>query len=136
MKTVEERKFPTLLFISISFFMGYWLLKTTVVNLLALFYLGYGLFMMISYVFLYLNRKISLHMAAIGGLIGFLMYFSYHFKINIISIFIMLFILSGIIATARIKLNAHNLNEIFWGYSLGIITQLFIYFTYIIIYKI
>jgi hypothetical protein len=75
-------------------------------------------------------------MAAIGGLIGFMIYFSYHYKINIIPVFLFLFVLSGVIASARIKLNAHTLNEIFWGYSLGITTQLFVYFTYVTICKI
>ena len=82
MATIEERKFPTLLFISISLFMGYWLYKTTVVNLLALFYFGYGVCLITSYILLYLNQKISLHTAAIGGLIGFLIYYSYQFEIK------------------------------------------------------
>ena len=43
MITIEERKFPTLLFISISFIIGNWLYKSSIVNLLALFFIGYGL---------------------------------------------------------------------------------------------
>jgi len=132
MKTIEERKFPTLLFISISFFMGYWLYKTTVVNLLALFYFGYGVCLIGSYILLYFNRKISLHTAAIGGLIGFLIYFSYQFEINLIVLFIILFVLSGIIASARLKLNAHILSEVFWGFFSGILSQLIVYSIYII----
>jgi hypothetical protein len=132
MATIEERKFPTLLFISISLFMGYWLYKTTVVNLLALFYFGYGVCLITSYILLYLNQKISLHTAAIGGLIGFLIYYSYQFEINLIVLFIILFVLSGIIASARLKLNAHILSEVFWGFFLGILSQLIVYGFYII----
>ena len=132
MATIEERKFPTLLFISISLFMGYWLYKTTVVNLLALFYFGYGVCLIASYILLYLNQKISLHTAAIGGLIGFLIYYSYQFEINLIVLFIILFVLSGIIASARLKLNAHILSEVFWGFFLGILSQLIVYGFYII----
>lgn len=130
MATIEERKFPTLLFISISIFMGYWLYRTTVVNLLSLFYLGYGICLIGSYILLYFNRKISLHTAAVGGLIGFLIYFSYHFEINLIGLFMVLFVLAGIIATARLRLNAHILSEVFWGFLLGILSQLVVYSIY------
>jgi len=132
MATIEERKFPTLLFISISIFMGYWLYKTSVVNLLALFYFGYGVGLIGSYILLYFNQKISLHTAAIGGLIGFLIYYSYQFEINLIVLFILLFVLSGIIASARLKLNAHILSEVFYGFFLGILSQLIVYSFYII----
>lgn len=130
MATIEERKFPTLLFISISIFIGYWLYKTTVVNLLAIFYIGYGVCLIGSYILLYFNRKISLHMAAIGGLIGFLICFSFYFEINLTILFIGLFILSGIIASARLRLNAHILSEIFWGYILGVFSQISVFLIY------
>lgn len=130
MATIEERKFPTLLFISISIFMGYWLYRTTVVNLLSLFYFGYGMCLIGSYILLYFNLKISLHTAAIGGLIGFLIYFSYHFEINLIVLFMGLFILAGIIASARLRLNAHILSEVFWGFFIGILSQLIVYSIY------
>jgi len=41
MVTIEERKFPLLLFISISFIIGHWLYKSTIVDILALFFFGY-----------------------------------------------------------------------------------------------
>jgi hypothetical protein len=130
MTTIEERKFPTILFISISIFIGYWLYKTTVVNLLALFYFGYGICLIGSYILLYFNRKISLHTAAIGGLVGFLIYLSLYYKINLTILLIVLFILSGIIASARLKLNAHILKEVFWGYLLGLFSQVIVFLIY------
>lgn len=128
--TIEERKFPTLLFISISIFMGYWLYKSSSVNLLALFYFGYGICLIGSYIFLYFNRKISLHTAAIGGLVGFLIYFSFYFKINLTILFVILFVLSGIMASARLRLNAHTLSEVFLGYLLGLFSQIIVFLIY------
>lgn len=129
--TIEERKFPTLLFISISLFIGQWLYKTSVVNILALYYVGFGICLIITYFLLYTKKKISLHAAAIGGLIGFLLFFSYHYKINLILLLIPFFILSGIIATARLQLKAHSMTEIFIGFLLGISTQLVTYMAYL-----
>lgn len=131
METIEERKFPTLLFISICIFLGYWLLKSSIVNILSLFYFGYGLGLIISYLFLYLNFKISLHTAAIGGLIGFLICFSYYYKINLIVILSILFIISGLIATSRLRLQVHNPREVYLGYIFGILSQFIIFYIYI-----
>ena len=133
LKTIEERKFPTVLFISICVFIGQWLYKTSIVNILSLFYLGFALSLILIYIFLYLDRKISLHTTAIGGLIGFLLYFSYHFKINVILLLGAFFIISGIIATSRLELKAHTMSEVVIGYIIGIASQLTVFVVYSII---
>jgi len=132
MVTIEERKFPTLLFISISFILGNWLYKSTVVDILSLFYFGYMFVLTCSYIFLYLKLKISLHTAAIGGLIGFIIYFSYYYKINLIILLVVFFLISGLIASSRLRLHAHNTREVFLGFIIGISTQFMVYFIYTI----
>lgn len=130
MVTIEERKFPLLLFISISFIIGHWLYKSAIVDLLSLFFFGYGLSLIGISLFLYLKIKVSLHTLAISGLIGFLIYFSYFYKINIITILATLFVLAGLVASARLKLRAHQLNEVLLGGAIGIAAQFIVYFIY------
>ena len=132
MDGIEERKFPTLLFISISYIIGNWLFKSNVVDLLSLIFFGYGLALAFSYILLYLKIKISLHTTAISGLLGFLICFSYFYKINLIIILAVLFVLSGIIGSSRLKLKAHNLKEVSLGYLIGISSQFIVYLIYII----
>lgn len=131
LNTIEERKFPTLLFISISLFIGQWLYKTSIINILALYYIGFGICLLGTYILLNFNKKISLHTAAIGGFIGFLLFFSYHYKINLILLLVAFFILSGIIATARLELKAHTMSEVILGYVFGVVTQLLTYGAYL-----
>ncbi len=133
MVTIEERKFPTLLFISICYILGNWLFKSTVVDILSLFYFGYGLLLIFSYALLHFKIKLSLHTSAVGGLIGFLIYFSYHYKINLIILFSIFFLLSGLIATSRLRLNAHTIREVFLGYTISILSQFIVYAIYYII---
>lgn len=130
MITIEERKFPTLLFISISFIIGNWLYKSLIVDILALLFFGYGLSLICTSIFLYLKLKISLHTLAISGLIGFLMYFSYFYKINLIPIMALLFVLGGLVASARLRLRAHQLNEVILGCVVGFASQFIVYFVY------
>lgn len=131
MVTIEERKFPTLLFISISFIIGNWLYKSLIVDILSLLFFGYGLSLICTSLFLYLKLKISLHTLAISGLIGFLIYFSYFYKINLIPIMALLFVLGGLVATARLRLQAHQLNEVILGCVVGFGSQFIVYFVYI-----
>lgn len=130
MVTIEERKFPTLLFISISFIIGNWLYKSSIVDILALLFFGYGLSLICTSLFLYLKLKISLHTLAISGLIGFLIYFSYFYKINLIPILALLFVLGGLMASARLRLRAHQLNEVILGSVIGLASQFIVYFVY------
>lgn len=127
---IEERKFPTLLFIGISLIIWNWLQKTNLVDLLSLFYLGYAICLLLSYILLNFNHKISLHMAAVGGLIGFILYFSFFYEINLLLLIIALFIISGIIASARLRLNAHTFSEVFIGFILGAISQIITFLVY------
>ncbi len=131
MTTIEERKFPLILFISITVFIGYWLLKSTVVDLLSLFYFGYALGLSITYILLYFKIKVSLHTAAISGLIGFILYFSFYYKVNLILILAILLLLNGVIATSRLRLQAHKFNEVLLGFIIGLVTQLLVYLIYI-----
>jgi len=133
MVTIEERKFPTLLFISITYILANWLIKTSLVDILSLLFFGYGFGFLISYIFLYIKIKISLHTAAIGGLIGFLIYYSYNYQINLIPVFVVLFLLSGLIASSRLRLKAHTSKEVFLGFLSGMASQFLVYCIYYII---
>ncbi len=132
MVSIDERKFPTLLFTAISVIIGNWLFKTAIVDLLAVLFFGYAFAFIISYLFLYLKLKISLHTAAIGGLIGFLIYFSFFYQINLIAIIAFFFILSGFIASSRLRLKAHTALEVFLGFFVGLLSQFILYFIYYI----
>lgn len=130
MVSIEERKFPTLLFISISLFIGYWLYKSSIVDILALMFFGYCLSLICTSIFLYFKLKISLHAMAISGLIGFLIYYSYYYKINLTPILALLFVIGGLVASTRLRLRAHHLNEVILGSIVGLTAQFIVYIVY------
>ncbi len=131
MVTIEERKFPTLLFIAISYIIGNWLYKSSEVDILSLFYFGYGLALIFTYALLHFKIKVSLHSVGISGLLGFFIYFSYYYKINLIPLLAVLFILGGLIGSTRLLLKAHKLHEVFLGYTIGAFAQFIVFFIYI-----
>jgi membrane-associated phospholipid phosphatase len=132
MPTIDERKFPTLFFLFLTLIIANWLFKTTVVDLLALLFLGYAVVFAITYGLLFLKIKLSLHTAAVGGLIGFLIYFSLNYEINLILLLIVLFIVAGLVSSSRVHLKAHTSLEVFLGFTIGILTQIFAFTIYYI----
>jgi len=126
--TIAERKFPILFMIFLFIFLGRILLLTEVVNLLAYSFFACALALLFVYVLFFNNIKVSLHTLSISGLIGFLCIISYNFQLNLLVPIIALFLIFGIIATARLKLEAHNSNEVYLGFFIGFLSQLFSYY--------
>lgn len=64
--------------------------------------------------------KISVHMAGIGGLTSFLLVFAIKYNANLTTIILILVLLSGLLGTCRLVLNAHKPSQIYAGYFLGL----------------
>ena len=130
LENTQERKFPIMFFISISFLISTLLKKIPSIMELSLFFYGMTLSLVVVYLLLYLKFKASLHMIGISGLLGFIIFFSYEFQINLLLFIAFLFLLAGFIASSRLKLKAHNLKEIYWGAFIGIISEFVVYTIY------
>lgn len=125
--TIEERKFPILFFVILSFMIGKMLLNVQIVDLLAYSFFGIALALSFTYLLFYTKIKTSLHTLGMGGIIGFVIIMSIEYQLNFNLIIAVLFILTGLIAVSRLKLKAHLAKEVYIGFFLGIITQLLSY---------
>ena len=84
-----------------------------------------GIVVTLSWILIFTRRmKVSLHTSAISSALGFFIYLSHTFLINLQSIIIITTVFIGIIATARLKLKAHTCKEIAVGVIFGVIPQL------------
>ena len=125
--TIEERKFPILFFILLTFLIGNLLLRTNTVNLLAYSFYGCSLATATVYLLFLGNIKTSLHSLGIAGLLGFVGIISFEYELNLLALIISLFFLFGIVATSRLKLKAHKISEIYIGFIVGLLSQILIY---------
>ncbi len=128
--TIEERKFPILFFVILSFMIGKMLLNIQIVDLLAYSFFGIALALSFTYLLFYTKIKTSLHTLGMGGIIGFIIIMSIEYQLNFNLIIAALFILTGLIAVSRLKLKAHLAKEVYTGFFLGIVTQLISYQLY------
>ena len=71
-----------------------------------------------------LKFKVSIHMAAISGILMFFIALSIHFSININGTLALLAIIIGAIATSRLHLKAHSYLELIVGFFIGLFPQL------------
>jgi len=128
LESIGERKFPVLFMIVLFILVGKILLTAQAVNLLAYSFFACALALLFVYALFFMNIKTSLHALSVAGLIGFLCVISYNYKLNLLIPIIGLFLLFGIVATARLKLKAHKTSEIYIGFIVGFLSQPFCYY--------
>jgi hypothetical protein len=123
LKSIDERKFPILFFIMLSFLIGRAMVSIQIADLLAFSFFGVAFALSFTYLLFNLKIKTSLHTLGIGGIIGFVMVMSYEYKLNFNSLLAGLFVLAGLIGLSRLALNAHRPKEVYIGFLLGMISQ-------------
>lgn len=128
METTKERFLPYGFTIVFYFFTIYMMLKAPIPPIIFNFMIGALVSVILAFI-INLKWKISAHMIGIGGLTGALIAVSFLLNINIISFIALAIFISGLVASSRLILNAHNPYQIIVGYFLGMCCQIFsIYF--------
>ncbi len=123
LRSIDERKFPILFFIMLSFLIGRAMLGIQIADLLAFSFFGVAFALSFTYLLFSIKIKTSLHTIGIGGLIGFVMVMSYAYQLNFNSLIAGLFVIGGIIGVSRLALNAHSPKEIYIGFLIGLVSQ-------------
>lgn len=134
----EERIIPYILvgffYISMTVFFVY---NPDIPTAFTSFMLGTTIALFTAF-FINLFSKISAHAVGMGGLVGMVAIatwlFSYGafqidlgaagaFQINMIVLLVAAIFLAGLVGTARLRLNAHELEDLFGGYLVGFVAQ-------------
>jgi len=127
-KSIKERKLPVALMVFL-----YYLLAITISNIanlrdLGLLFYSISLALFIVYVLFFFKIKASVHLLSLGTFMGFFMVLSNIHSKSFIIVIIILFLISGIVASARLTLKTHTTKEIYIGFFIGLITTSIVYF--------
>ncbi len=127
-ESIKERKLPVAIMITLFYLLGNTLNKTSsLTDLSLLFYAtSFGLF--IIYLLFNFNIKASIHLLSLGISIGFFMVLSSVYNQNLTILIIVLILLSGVLASARLHLEAHTNKEIYIGFFIGVLSNLGMYY--------
>ena len=118
MPEASERKIPFLISIILYFALYYLLRKLALPELVYLLLLGTILSIVVCF-FITIIWKISIHMIAVGGVIGSLLALSIRLGADFILPIYVVTLLAGFIGYARLKLYAHTPAQVYSGFLLG-----------------
>jgi hypothetical protein len=116
----RERFFP-LLVTSLAFFFAYQVLvriELSMVGFIETMLLASCILVFICFL-VSLKWKISAHLIGIGGLLGAMFFFAILFVANISLLIILLCLISGAVAYARLQMQAHTPAQVYAGFLTG-----------------
>lgn len=123
LQKLEERKLPFIV-AAIFFYFTYYLLSMLALpKIISIMILGATVAVCFS-ILINLYFKLSIHMVGISGLIGGFLAFAFRYDASILAILSILSFVAGIIAFARLELQAHSNSELFIGAVLGFVCML------------
>lgn len=122
--TIKERKYPLYLNLVLLFIVIYKVIPNNYIIELYYFFVGLIIATLASILLLFFKVKSSMHLLGMGSLFMFLTNLSVHFETNITLALSISILVTGLVTTSRLYLNAHTKAEVFIGFCIGMISQL------------
>lgn len=124
LNSIEQRKIPVLL--NMALLVLIIIRFTGVSDLLPLKIFFTGLFTAHVFVLilLYLDKKISLHLVYLTVALVFIGMFGIQYSLSVRLVFVCGVLITGLVASSRLLLGAHNQEEVYLGVLIGVISQL------------
>jgi membrane-associated phospholipid phosphatase len=125
--TIRERRMPVLLMTLLFYLLGNTLGRFSILEDLGLLFYGTSCSLLLSYLFFAFHLKSSLHLLSMGSALGFFLVIMNLYSLSLLPIVMVLILLTGLVASSRLYLNAHTSRELVSGFSLGFVGQLLIF---------
>ena len=114
--TIKERKLPVSFMIVLFYLLGNTMFRIAQIRDIGLLFYATSLGLLIVYLLFLFRLKVSLHLLSIGTAIGFFMVLQLKYGINALPLIVVLCLLSGLVASARLHLKAHTPIELIIGF--------------------
>lgn len=115
----QERVYPLLVAIIFAF-VGFWLMRQIpYINIVRQLYLVF-IILLSTFSIVTLCWKMSMHMTAIGAVCGFLFILGTKYFGDARNVFMVMLILSGVLASCRLYLGKHNSLQVYIGFLFGL----------------
>ncbi len=129
MENNDERFIPYLGAAIYFFALFYLFLNANFPNVFQILVLGAAISIVLTLV-INLKWKISAHMIGVGGIAGAVLGIIYRLHIDLHIILMLIIFVSGWVAYARLKLNAHTPSQVYTGFLLGFLVELLLMMYY------
>jgi membrane-associated phospholipid phosphatase len=118
----EDRTFPYVITV-VFFYLSYYLMKKVGISSLLQFFMAGATLLVVLTLIINVFWKISSHLVGIGGAAGSLIALSYMLYIDLTWWIVALFLIAGIVAYSRLRLNAHTALQVYMGFLLGAVVM-------------
>jgi hypothetical protein len=123
LEAARERITPLLLYCILLIILVRGVFKDGSHQPLYYFFIGVLMASFVALALALVRYKISLHMLAMGGALGFVLMLSINLGITFLNTIVFLIIASGITASSRLLVKAHEGHELWFGIALGLASQ-------------
>ncbi len=123
LKTKEDRVLPFIGTI-IFYYLAYYLIKKLQISPIFYFFIIGMTFTVVVALIINFFWKISIHMMAVGGMLGAFIGLSLVLMINLPILIITIIIASGLVGYARLQLNEHSPAQVYSGFGVGLFLML------------
>ncbi len=123
LSSITERKIPLFMMLVIFYILGSYLIRIPIFKALGILFHGTNMALIVVYILFFFKIKTSLHVISMSCLFGFFLMYCTQYNINMIPIAIPLLLLTGLLASSRLILQAHTTREVYIAFFLGISSQ-------------
>jgi hypothetical protein len=123
----KERTFPYVITSCFYFGLFYLFKDLSILPHIKMLIFGAGTAILLT-ALVNMKYKISAHMVGVGGLLSAVIIVAFVIRYNAVFIITAIILLSGIIGTSRLYLNAHRPLQVYSGFFLGFLVQVFVFF--------
>lgn len=122
-ESIKERKIPLFIMLFVFYLLGKNLINIPDFKELGLLFFGTNISLALVYLLFSLQIKSSLHIMSLSSVLGFFLIYGNIYSISTLPITIVIIVLTGVLASSRLHLKAHNQKEIYLGFFIGLISQ-------------
>ena len=127
-ESISERKIPLIVMIVLFYLLGNTLQNIPNLRDLGLLFYATSLGLIFIYLFFTFKIKASIHLLSIGISTGFFMVLGNIYSQSFLLVIIVVFLLAGVLASARLHLKAHTPKEVYLGFLFGILSPYLLYY--------
>lgn len=121
---ISQRKIPLFINAILLYLLITQSIRIEIIPELYYFFFGALVSTILTFLLIFVNLKASIHMVGISALTVFIFGFSLHTQTNHIYLFATFLLLTGIVATSRLSMKAHNGKELIAGFIAGVLPQI------------
>ena len=121
---ITQRKIPLAINAILLYILITQSIRVEVIPELYFFFFGALASTIMAFLLIFVNLKASIHMIGISSMTVFIIGFSLHTQVNHIYLVATFLLLTGVVATSRLSMKAHDSKELIAGFLVGVLPQI------------